>query len=162
MPAATVPAADGYALALEEARRALDAQERTVAQLFTRSGLLMSAAAIVTSVLGGSTVAGATVDAAAWIAIASFAALTGAILSILRPRQTLEFALHPAPLVERLVEAPTVPHPADLRRELALHMGGSIDRNACEINAMVASFHIASVLLALEIVASVVSIATVD
>jgi len=154
-------AADGYALALEEARRALDEQERMVAQLSTRAGMLVSAAAVVTSFFGGPVLAQATVDAAAWLAIAAFVALTAAVLAILRPRQTWEFALHPAPLIERLLEASRGFRLPDLRRELALHMGASIDHNALEIGAMTKSFHIASVLLAVEIVAWVVSIATV-
>jgi hypothetical protein len=160
MPSAE-PAADGYAVALDEARRALDQQERAVAQLSTRAGFLISAAAVVTSVLGGPALAHTNVDAAAWGAIGAFVALTGAVLAVLRPRQTWEFALHPAPLIEVLVDSASGPGPLDLRRELALHMGASIDHNAREIGTLTKTFHIASVLLAVEIVAWVVSIARV-
>lgn len=157
----TEPLADGYVVALDEARRVLDQQERAVAQLSTRAGLLISAAAVVTSVLGGPALAHAKVDAAAWGAIGAFVALTGAVLAVLRPRQTWEFALHPAPLIEVLLDSASGPGPLDLRRELSLHMGASIDHNAREIGTLTKAFHIASVLLAVEIVAWVVSIATV-
>ena len=127
-----------------------------------RSGLLISAAAIVTSFLGGPVLARGDIDLAAWLAIAAFVAVTGAVLAILRPRRTLEFSLHPIPLVKRLVEAPNASHPVGLRREMALHMGRSIDRNSREINAMMTMFHIASLLLAVEIGAWVASLAIVS
>jgi hypothetical protein len=160
MPSAE-PATDGYVLALEEARRTLDAQERAVAQLSVRAGLLISSAAIVTSFLGGPVLARSDIDLAAWLAIGAFIAVTGTVLAVLRPQRTLEFALHPAPVVKRFVELPRASQPTNLRRELALHMGRSIDRNAREISTMMTSFHIASLLLAIEIGAWVVSIATV-
>jgi hypothetical protein len=55
MEARSVPAADpdGYALAYDEAKRALDEQERVVAELRSRAGTLIAAAAITTSFLGG-------------------------------------------------------------------------------------------------------------
>src|SRR5215207_6678216 len=83
----TEPLADGYAIALEEARRALEEQERAVAQLSTRAGLLISAAAVVTSLLGGPVLARGALDLAAWIATAAFMGLAAAALSILRPRR---------------------------------------------------------------------------
>lgn len=57
--------ADGYALALEEARRALDEQERTIAQLSVRAGMLLSGAAVATSLLGGPVLARGVLDVAA-------------------------------------------------------------------------------------------------
>jgi cytochrome bd-type quinol oxidase subunit 2 len=118
----TEPLADGYAIALEEARRALDEQERAVAQLSTRAGLLISAAAVVTSLLGGPVLARDAIDAAAWIAIAAFVGVAVAGLAILSPRRQWEFALHPALLIGDYVER-TLPEPAALKRELALNMG---------------------------------------
>jgi hypothetical protein len=44
---------DAYRLAYEEARRALDEQERAVVELRSRAGQLIAAAAITTSFFGG-------------------------------------------------------------------------------------------------------------
>lgn len=162
MPApASQSAADGYALALEEARRALDEQERAVGGLSARAGMLLSAAAIVTSLLGGPVLARGSLDVAAWIALAAFVALGASILSVLRPRRDWEFAFDPARLVGEYLE-PSSGRPlahARIVREIALHMRTSIDRNQRELDDMATAFNTASVLLAMEIVAWVVSIA---
>ncbi|MGN6188382.1 MAG: hypothetical protein ACTHOE_05750 [Conexibacter sp.] len=155
-------AADGYALALDEARRALDEQERAVAQLSTRAGLLISAAAIVTSFLGGPVLARDALDVAGWIAIAAFVGLTIAALTILRPRRDFEFGLHPGVLIGSYLETATTETPSSygLRRELALNMGESMTRNEAELARMMTTFNIGSVFLAIEIFGWVVSIAT--
>jgi hypothetical protein len=155
----TEPRADGYAIALEEARRALDEQERAVAQLSTRAGLLFSAAAVVTSLLGGPTLARNALDVASWLAIAAFIGVAAAVLAILSPRREWEFALHPTLLIGDYVER-TPPAPVPLQRELALSMGVSITRNQQALDRMMTTFNIGSVLLAIEILAWVVSIAT--
>jgi hypothetical protein len=153
------PITDGYSIALDEARRALDEQERAVAQLSTRAGLLISAAAVVTSLLGGPVLASGALDIASWIAIAAFVGLAAAVLKILWPRRDWEFAIHPALLIGDYVER-TPPTPAPLRRELALSMGASVTRNRRALDRMMTTFNIGSVLLAIEILAWVVSIAT--
>jgi hypothetical protein len=83
-------------------------------------------------------------------------------LSILRPRRDWEFALHPAALIGDYLETPSTKHsaPGDLRRELALNMGASVTRNEGELDRIMTTFNIGSVLLAIEILAWVVSIAT--
>jgi hypothetical protein len=147
------PPADGYFLALEEARRALDAQERTVAQLTTRAGLLMSIAAIVTSFLGGPVLAHGALDLAAWIAIAAFVGLSAAVLKILWPRHDWEFAVHPASL-------PTNRPYGELTRGLTVYLTASITRNEAELDRMMTTLNTGSVCLAIQIVAWVVSVAT--
>jgi hypothetical protein len=154
-------AADGYALALDEARRALDEQERAVAHLSTRAGMLLSAAAVVTSLLGGPVLARGSLDVAAWVAVAAFVAHGVTAVSVLRPRRSFEFAYHPAGLIAEYIE-PVTREPlaaGRLHRELALQMCGSIDRNRVELEAMATSFTASGVLLAIEILAWVVSIA---
>jgi hypothetical protein len=148
MPRAEPPA-DGYVLALEEARRALDRQERTVAQLTTRAGLLISTAAIVTSFLGGPALARGALDPPAWVAVAAFVGLSATVLKILWPRRDWEFAMHPAFL---LVSRP--------RRELVRDLSLSIARNEAELDRMMTTLNIGSVCLAIQIVAWVVSVAT--
>lgn len=150
---------DGYVIALDEARRALDEQERAVAQLSTRAGLLISAAAVVTSLLGSPVLARGALDVASWIAIAAFAGVSAAVLSLLWPRRDWEFALDPVLLIAGYVER-TPPASGPLERELALSMGASIKRNRRALDRMMTTFNIGSVLLAIEILAWVVSIAS--
>jgi hypothetical protein len=152
MPSVEEPA-DGSTLALEEARRALDAQERTVAQLTTRAGLLISTAAIVTSFLGGPALARGALDPPAWIAVAAFVGLSVAVLKILWPRRDWEFAMHSAFL---LANRPL----ADFVRELTVYLSASITRNDAELDRMMTTLNIGSVCLAIQILAWVVSIAT--
>jgi hypothetical protein len=149
----SVEAPDGSTLALEEARRALDAQERTVAQLTTRAGLLISTAAIVTSFLGGPALARGALDPPAWIAVAAFVGLSVAVLKILWPRRDWEFAMHSGFLLA------SRPH-AEFVRELTVYLSASIMRNEAELDRMMTTLNIGSVCLALQIVAWVVSVAT--
>jgi hypothetical protein len=63
----------GYALAYDEAKRALDEQERVVAELRSRAGTLIAAAAITTSFLGGRILSSHHLHPLAWAAIGCFA-----------------------------------------------------------------------------------------
>ena len=152
----------GYALALEEARRTLDEQERAVAQLSVRAGMLLSAAAITTSFLGAPVLAHGDMRPATALALVAFMAHGATTLPILRPRHEWQFSMHPAPLmalhVEPIDRAPAPPH--RIQRELALHMGASADRNRRTLDALTKAFNIASLLLAVEGVAWVVAIVT--
>lgn len=152
--------ADGYALALEEARRALDEQERAVAHLSTRAGMMLSAGAIVTSFLGGPVLARGDLGPATWIALAAFAAHGVATLSILRPRHEWQFALLPAPLIAEYVEPiEHAPPPAHgIRRDIALHMGDSAEQNQRMLEELAKGFNTTYVLLAIEVLAWIVAI----
>ncbi|HEX5857669.1 MAG TPA: hypothetical protein VFY91_06130, partial [Microbacterium sp.] len=59
-------AAPAYELAYEEARRALDGQERALGAVRTRAGVVLSAAAIVTSFLGGQALSASGFDTLSW------------------------------------------------------------------------------------------------
>lgn len=154
------PTADGYALALEEARRALDEQERAVAGLSSRAGTLLSAGAIATSFLGGVALSRGVVSVASWIAIAMFVAFCSTTLSILKPPREWKFALRPGFVIRAFVEPLAAPSPHPLRRDLALHMDRGLAQNARQFKRMATAFHIASGLLTIEIVAWVAAIAT--
>lgn len=156
------PPIDGYALALEEARRALDEQERAVAELRSRAGTLISAATIATSFLGAPFVADRQLAAAGTIAIAAFVLLSLATLVLLSPRWAFEFSLAPEFVIATFAEpiASKAPPPSRLRREMAMHMGASSALNRNRISRMGAIFQIACVLLTTEIVAWVVAIFT--
>lgn len=146
---------DGYALALEEARRALDEQERAVVELRARAGTLISAAAIVTSFLGARVLGSDHVGFAAWLAIAAFIALVVVTLAILVPRHGWEFSIRPDRIISTYLEPPddTGFSLSMLRRDLAIYLGHSADQNRHQLEALQATFRLAGVGLAIEIVA---------
>ena len=75
-----------YALANDEAKRALDAQEAVVNELRSRAAVLIAAAAVTTSFFGSRALTSSDVDAWAWAAIISFALVGLTVLAILWPR----------------------------------------------------------------------------
>jgi len=96
MEASSVPAADpaGYALAYDEAKRALDEQERVVAELRSRAGTLIAAAAITTSFLGGRILSSHHLHPLAWAAIGCFAFVGITLLALLWPWRDWRFTVN--------------------------------------------------------------------
>ena len=90
-------AAPAYELAYEEARRALDGQERALAAFRTRAGIVLSAAAIVTSFLGGQAIGASGFTTLSWVAIAAFAVVGVATLCVLWPEDSWQFRGDPKP-----------------------------------------------------------------
>jgi hypothetical protein len=127
--AAAEPA--GYALAFEEAKRALDDQERVLDGLHTRAATLVAAAALVTSFFGGQVLHTGHVPAFGWIALAFFVALAVCVLIVLGPGRDWEFDVSPASLIRTYLEpAAGDPTPVPgIHRDLALHMGTAADGN---------------------------------
>ena len=74
---------ESYALAYDEAKRALEEQERVVVELRSRAGTLIAAAAITTSVLSGRILSGHHVHPLTWIAIGCFVLLGVTLLILL-------------------------------------------------------------------------------
>jgi hypothetical protein len=152
--------ADAYLLAYEEAKRALDEQERAVVELRSRAGQLIAGAAITTSFFGGQALHGH-VHTLSWVAIGCFIALSLAVLVILWPRRDWQFALSPAHFIRTYVE-PTDDEPVDLpgiHRDLALHMGNSAAQNRGQFRWLTAAFRIGAILLVAEVIAWVIALA---
>jgi hypothetical protein len=95
-----------YRIAYDEAVRALSQQQSTIDSLRTRAGLLLSAAAITTSFLGAQAFSDGTPSAVSWLALASFACLSVASLTVLWPHR-LEFTADPANVIESYIETET-------------------------------------------------------
>jgi len=152
----TRPAPDpaAYNLAYEEAKLALEEQERAVSELRLRAGQLIAAAAITTSFFGGRVI-GSHVHLASWVAIGCFIGLSLSVLAILWPRRDWEFALSPAQLIATYIE-PTDDPPVDLptiHRDLALHMGVSVQSNRRQLRWVFGAFRRGAILLTGEVVA---------
>jgi hypothetical protein len=153
------PSADpgAYLLAYDEAKRALDEQERAVFELRSRAGQLIAGAAIATSFFGGQALRHH-IHPMGWVAIGSFVALSLAVLVILWPRRDWEFNLSPAQFIDTYLE-PSDEEPLALpaiHRDLALHMGNSADLNRRQLRWLTAAFRVGAVLLVAEVVSWVI------
>jgi len=146
-------APEGYALAYEEAKRALEEQERVVAELRSRAGVLIGAAAITTSFFGGRML-GRHVHALSWIAIACFALLGVTVLIVLWPWRDWRFTINAQAFIQTYLEPPDG-EPLELsviHRDLALHMSASWDANRRQLRWLLRAFRLTAVLLIGEVV----------
>lgn len=151
---------EGYALAYREARLGLEDQERSVAELRARAGVLIAAAAIATSFFGGQTLVEHNISAAAWIAIGCFVLLGLAVLLVLWPRRDWEFSLAPDQFIATYLE------PADgeplalhlIERDLALHMGRGTELNRRQLKTLTMIIRTGALLLVIEVLAWVITL----
>ena len=148
---------DGYALAFTEGVRALSEQQAVIDSFRTRSGLLLSGAAIATSFLGQASLAHGTTFFT-WFAIAAFALLGAAVIAILWPRNDWEYAVRPQLLIANYIEHPEPLDIAGIHRDLALHMDRSYLHNRGQLLRLVWLFRGASLLLIVEILAWIVDL----
>ncbi len=124
--------------------------------------MLIAAAAITTSFFGGQTLARHDLGVAGWVAIGCFASLGFAVLVMLWPRRDWEFSLGPAEFIATYLE------PADgesldlylIERDLALHMGRSAKLNHDQLNRLVTIFRFGALLLVIEVLAWIITLAT--
>lgn len=154
--------AETYKLAYDEARRLLDSQERAQAGFRTRAGVVLSAAAIVTSFLGGQALTAHGFTTLAWLAIAAFAVLGIAALCVLWPDDKWEFEAVPSELLATYAERPDGAHaPVYVtHRELALHMERSYSHNELQrLQWMRWAFRTAVVALVVEVALWLVNLA---
>jgi hypothetical protein len=151
--------ADAYRLAYDEAVRALSQQEGIVEDFRTRAGLLLSTAAITTSFLGAQVLGAGRPGAAAWLALACFAGLGGAVLGMLFPARE-ELAADPKRVVSGYIERE---HPfslAEIYRDLAIHMENSRAENTVILGHLSTAFRVACGLMAAEVVLWIVALAS--
>jgi hypothetical protein len=153
----------GYALAYREAMRGLEDQERSAVELRTRAGALIAAAAISTSFFGSQAFARHVVGVAGWVAIGCFVLLGFIVLVMLWPRRDWAFSLAPEDFIAMYLE-PSDGESLELHlveRDLALHMGRSIEFNRDQLNALVTVFRVGALLLIAEMLAWVVALTAV-
>lgn len=120
MEARSIPAADpaGYALAYDEAKRALDEQERVVAELRSRAGTLIAAAAITTSFLGGRILGSHHLHPLAWAAIGCFAFVGITLLALLWPWRDWRFTVNAQSFIQTYLE-PSDANPSSFLQSIA-------------------------------------------
>lgn len=139
-----------YKLAYEEAVRALSEQQSALQGFRTNAGILLSAAAIATSFLGGAALADGRFSGWSWAAVLLFAGVAAVVFAILWPLRSWEFVASPHDLIATYVEAERPLPLARIHRDLALHMEQSHDANAWRLERIVWLSRAAIVLLAAE------------
>ena len=148
---------EAYALAFTEGVRALSEQQAVIDGFRTRSGLLLSGAAIATSFFGQASLAHGT-SLFTWLAVVMFVLLGAAVIAILWPRGDWEYAVRPELLIANYIEHPEPLDLGGIHRDLALHMDASYLHNRGQLLRLVWLFRGASVLLIVEILAWVVDL----
>lgn len=151
--------AGAYALAFEEAGRALAEQERVVAELRSRASVLIGTSAIATSFFGGRTIASQDLSTWAWLAVTAFGAVGLCVVLVLWPRHDWEFTASAKEIIAEYIEPELVPL-LEIHRDLALHRNASYDRNVRQVRALVVAFRVGVLFLIVSVAAWVVAVAT--
>jgi hypothetical protein len=139
-----------YALAFDEAGRALDGQERTVNELRSRAGVLIAAAAITTSFFGARAITGE-LSTTVWCAVVAFALVGASVLVVLWPRSEWQFSASATDLIATYIETDVPASLPQIHRDLALHRSASYDRNARQLRMLFGAFRAGLVLLVVEV-----------
>lgn len=148
-----------YRVAYDEAVRALSEQQGAIDSLQSRAGLLLSAAAINTSIFSARALDSGDPNLATWLAMANFVAVAVVSLAILWPHRWT-FTADPGDLVRAYVETGESAPMEGLYRELSLHMRNSYAKNLNGIGRLAALFQTASALFTLEVILWIVAVAT--
>jgi hypothetical protein len=152
---------EGYLLAFEEGARSLARQETQLEAMRSRAGILLSAAAIATSFLGGQALADDDPNVWTWLAIASFAGLAISALVLLWPRRDWAFSASPGLIISLYLEDDEPWQLPAIHRELALHMDQAYEVNRERLDHLIWAFRAASSLLVLEVGMWVVNLVAV-
>ena len=151
---------DPYELVYAEAVRGLSQRREAVESLRTRAGIVLTGAAVASSLFGSRAVGAGPLGPFGWLAVASFAGLGLALLAVLWPR--LEWRATPSPsrVIESLIEVPDPASVEVIHRDLALHMERAQRANDYLYERLAQYFRVGVVLLSGEILAWIVDLAT--
>lgn len=136
-------------LAYDLALRTLGQQERVLEELRARTGVLLTATAVVASFLGGRALE---TTEAVWLTLPGAGASIGSIVLavyVLLPKPGFNFALHGAAVYEhfRMEPAPL----REVQRTLAYWMRSAWDENQTAIDRLIVFFRVACGLLVVAI-----------
>jgi hypothetical protein len=147
---------DIYNVAHDEIVRALSQQAAALEALRTRAGLLLSAASIATSFLGGQALQGRPLDVLRWTAVGAFVGLAVSVLYVLWPhRERLPVAM-PSRLLR---EFDTGSSHTEAITSAALYLEASYVENEDLVKRLSDGLRIAMGLLALEVAAWIAALA---
>jgi preprotein translocase subunit SecG len=152
-------AEDPYELVYAEAVRALEMRRDALESLRSRAGVVLSAAAIASSLFGSQAVR-AGLGTFGWIAVFAFLALSLALLLILWPRNDWQDTSLASQILAKGIEVDEPLPIAFIRRDLALDMERVYLRNTDSYARLARSFRAAVMLLNLEVLAWILALAT--
>jgi hypothetical protein len=140
-------------LAYAEALRAIESQERIVNELRSRTGVLLTGASIVTSLLGATALKRGNLDVMGGIALLAFTAIVGASVWIVLPRRKAwRFSLRATTLVEDWADEPRSGDLTAMTRFVATTLERNYDKNEDLLDGLYAWFTAAAVLLGVEVI----------
>jgi hypothetical protein len=146
------------AFVYQEALRGLLQQQAAVESLHARAATLIFAASFASSLLGARALEDG-VDAWDWIALSLLVAIGALAVFLLWPYYNLTFRFDPEELIARYVDVPEPVPMAAIHRELALQIKADWRQNGRIVRRLREALQVALVLLLLEIVAWLFSIA---
>jgi hypothetical protein len=145
------------ALVYEEARRGLEQQREAVESLHNRAGILIFAASFAGSLLGGRALADG-LGAWDWAGAALLAGIGLLTVLMLWPYYNLSFRFDPQDMLDRYIDRDQLSM-TELHRALALRVKADWQANGRVVHRLRQVFQLALVLLLLDILAWLVSIA---
>lgn len=146
------------AFVYQEALRGLLQQQAAVESLHARAATLIFATSFVSSLLGARALADG-VGVWDWLALGLPVAIGGLAVFLLWPYYNLTFRFDPEELLARYVDVAEPPPMTTLHRELALSINADWRRNGRIVRRLREGLQFALVLLLLEIIVWLVSIA---
>jgi hypothetical protein len=146
------------AFVYQEALRGLLQQQAAVESLHARAGTLIFAASFASSLLGARALEDG-VDAWDWVALALLVGIGALAVYLLWPYYNLTFRFDPKDLLARYVDVAEPLPMATIHRELAGRIDTDWHRNGRIVRRLREALQVALILLLLEIVAWLVSIA---
>jgi hypothetical protein len=146
------------AFVYQEALRGLLQQLAAIESLHARAATLIFAASFASSLLGARALEDG-VGAWDWTALGLLVAIGGLAVFLLWPFYDLTFRLDPEDLIARYLDVPEPASMAVMHRELALRVDADRRRNGRLVRRLRVALQLALILLLLEIVAWLFSIA---
>jgi hypothetical protein len=142
----------------QEALRGLTQQQAVVESLLNRAGILIFALSFANSLLGTRALADG-LGGWDWIALGSLVGVGIFAVVMLWPYYRYWFRFNPRELIDRYIDGPTSVPMATMHRELALRIEGDMGRNGRLVLRMRIACQLALVLLLVNLLAWLLSIA---
>ncbi len=141
---------DTYQVAYDEAVRMIDGQERSLDELRSRTGLVLTAGSAVTAFLGGFALSGTHSPGLEIAAGGIFAVVATLLLFLLWPTGGWKFRLDAKTIIDSYIEGPEPLEAPALHRELALRYAKNAGCNRKKMDWRWWVFEAALILLAIE------------
>lgn len=148
------------ALVYEESRRALDAQQSSLDNLRTRTGVLIAATAIVSSFLGGQALGDGQFTLWSWAAIGGFFIAGLVAVVVLFPLWRWKFTSEVNTLLSDYVDDVDPATIDQMHTQLAQHNQDNYDENHKKLEKLYFGFQLACVAFILEVVCWLVDLGT--